>query len=114
MEPSVEKTGDWTIIPLPDQFNGGCLAAYIPILEKLVAQKVPPKILFDFSAVRYLDSTGIGALIHLYGDEKKKGGVLVCSGCSPNVIQIFKLVNLQRFIRKFPTREEAMKRAEEN
>jgi anti-sigma B factor antagonist len=55
-------------------------------------------IILDMSAVNYLDSSGLGVLISVYGDMKVSGHRLVLSELRDNVAKLLKITNLDKVL----------------
>ena len=66
------------------------------------------KILVDCHDLEYIDSSGIGAIIAAAKVMRKKGGDLIISSVTSDIMSIFKIVNLHEFIKIFNTDGEAM------
>jgi anti-sigma B factor antagonist len=64
-------------------------------IEKLLARK-PPKVEVDLSALRMLDSSGVGALVSLYKRVRAQGGEVVMVGLRDQPLAIFRLLRLDR------------------
>jgi len=103
----VQEEQGWVILEMPERFNAAVIDGVGDQFSTLLTRTAPVKIMLDFAPVRYIDSTGIGSLIRLFGSCKERQGRLVMVGCRDNVLKIFKLVNLQRFIPAFPDRAAA-------
>ena len=52
------------------------------------------KFLFDFSAVEFIDSLGVGQIVSSYTSIKKKEGHLVLCGLQPRIALVLRMVNL--------------------
>lgn len=66
-------------------------------------------IIFDFSNVSFMDSSGIGLIISRYKILKEQGGkVAVCSATS-NAQKIFVLSGLHKIIETYESLDDAMK-----
>jgi len=66
------------------------------------------KILLDLDELRYVDSSGIGKIINITKHVRTIEGNVAAARCSPNVLEIFELVHLEKFIRIFNSNEEAI------
>jgi anti-sigma B factor antagonist len=55
-------------------------------------------IILDMSAVNYLDSSGLGVLISVYGDMKSSGHRLVLTELRDNVAKLLKITNLDKVL----------------
>lgn len=64
-------------------------------IDKLVA-KEPKRVEVDLSALRMLDSSGVGALVSLYKRVRAYGGEVVMVGLRDQPLAIFRLLRLDR------------------
>ena len=66
-------------------------------------------IIFDFTGVSFMDSSGIGMLIGRYKLIEQSGGsVSVCSA-SDNINRIFSMSGLPKIIKSYKTLDQALK-----
>jgi len=61
------------------------------------------KVIFDFSGVTSVDSTGIGILVMSAGHVKKAGGELRVAGATEHVEQVLKTTNVHQIIALHPS-----------
>jgi anti-sigma B factor antagonist len=61
------------------------------------------KVIFDFSGVTSVDSTGIGILVMSAGQVKKAGGELRVAGATEHVEQVLKTTNVHQIIALHPS-----------
>jgi anti-sigma B factor antagonist len=66
-------------------------------LDKLVATR-PKNVEVDLSALRMIDSSGVGALVSLYKRVRTQGGNVVIKGIRDQPLAIFQLLKLDRFM----------------
>ena len=66
------------------------------------------KVVIDLSSVRFVDSSGLGAMLSCLRQMTAKGGDLKLSGMSKQVRATFELVRMHRIFDIFDTSEEAM------
>lgn len=65
--------------------------------------KSPKEIVFDFSQLDYLDSTGLGALMAIFKVAKKEGYTLRIRNAKKNVRKLFTITELDKeFIMEDP------------
>lgn len=76
-------------------------------LEPLIAQKVQ-RILVDFSAVTYIDSSGLAAMIETLQRIQAYGGKFAMFGLRDNVLGIFKIARLDQIFSIFPDEAAAV------
>lgn len=65
-------------------------------------------ILFSFTNVAFMDSSGIGVLIGRYKLVQKLGGLIAVAGANQKVQQIFQLSALDKLFPNFTTEQEAI------
>jgi anti-sigma B factor antagonist len=64
-------------------------------IEKLLGRR-PQRLEVDLSALRMLDSSGVGALVSLYKRVRAQGGEVVMVGLRDQPLAIFRLLRLDR------------------
>lgn len=64
-----------------------------PALDELVSDGYP-RITVDLSALRLIDSSGVGALVSLYKRVRGRGGRLRIIGASQQPLAVFRLLRL--------------------
>jgi anti-sigma B factor antagonist len=74
-----------------------------PILESHA------KLVLDLSRLRFVDSSGLGAMLSCLRQLSAKGGDLKLSGMSRQVRALFELVRMHRIFDIYSTREEAVR-----
>jgi anti-sigma B factor antagonist len=65
------------------------------------------KVIFDLTAVTFLDSTGIGILVMCHAKLKKAGGALRIAGAQGMVEAMLDLTSVNKIVRFYPTAAEA-------
>src|ERR1700709_632934 len=76
-------------------------------LEPLIAQKVQ-RILVDFSAVTYIDSSGLATMIETLQRIQSYGGKLAMFGLRDSVRGIFEIARLDQIFSIFPNEAAAV------
>ena len=64
-------------------------------------------IVFDFSRVTFMDSSGIGMIIGRYKNAVERGGSVAIAGMSTQVERIFQISGLAKIIDSYASMEEA-------
>lgn len=108
MEFSVERVGDIAIVDLPgemlDASNSSELKQDVaPIIE------ANTKVVFDMTHLRFVDSSGCGALLSCLRKINAKGGDLKLCGVTKPVRVLFEAIRMHRIFEIFNTKEEAIK-----
>ncbi|MCP3178004.1 MAG: STAS domain-containing protein [Desulfuromonadales bacterium] len=65
-------------------------------------------IVVDLGEVRFVDSSGLGALVSGFKNASARNGNLKLSGLQPQVRSMFELTRLHRVFEIFPGTEEAL------
>ena len=107
MEITADKIGDVAVVLVPveelDASNAGELKRNIaPILE------ANPQLVIDLSRLRFIDSSGLGAMLSCLRQVSAKGGDLKLCGMTKQVRATFELVRMHRIFDIFSIREEAV------
>ncbi|HSI13519.1 MAG TPA: STAS domain-containing protein [Chthoniobacter sp.] len=76
-------------------------------LEPLIAQKMP-RILVDFSAVTYVDSSGLATMIETLQRIQSYGGKFAMFGLRASVKSIFEIARLDQIFKIFPDEAAAV------
>ena len=76
------------------------------VLQARVAQRVPVLVL-DFTAVKYIDSSGLATLIEYYQSSRAYSGKIGVAALSHRVRSIFELVRLNEVFPIYGTVSEA-------
>jgi anti-sigma B factor antagonist len=66
-------------------------------IDKLVAEK-RNHITVDLSALRLIDSSGVGALVSLYKRARAQGGKVAVTGLRDQPLAIFRLLRLDKVL----------------
>jgi len=108
MEIPVDKIGDVTVATVPvdelDASNSAELKRDIaPVLEGNT------RVVIDLVRLRFVDSSGLGAMLSCLRQLSAKGGDLKLCCMSKQVRAAFELVRMHRIFDVFNTREEAVR-----
>jgi anti-sigma B factor antagonist len=68
----------------------------------------PDAVLLDFSAVDYINSTGIALIVNLLSRSRRAQRKLMICGLSPHFQEIFRITRLSDFIELFASEAEAL------
>ncbi|MDX6296633.1 MAG: anti-sigma factor antagonist [Nocardioidaceae bacterium] len=103
-----EATGGATVIEATGRLD--MVAA--PQLKSLVASAVSDgltPVIVDLSAVEFLDSSGLGALISGLRATRQVGSDLRIAGAGGQVIAVLELTNIDRIIHPYGSVEDALR-----
>jgi anti-sigma B factor antagonist len=107
MEMTVDKVGDVAAVAVPvdelDASNASELKRDIaPVLQ------ANTKVVLDLTAVRFMDSSGLGAMLSCLRQLSARKGELKLCGMSKQVRGAFELVRLRRIFDIYPSQAEAV------
>lgn len=108
MEITVEKADDVAIAVLPlEELD----ASNVDELKREIAPLLQSsdKLVIDLARLRFVDSSGLGALLSCLRQLSAKGGDLKLCGMSKQVRAVFELVRLHRIFDIFATTEDAVR-----
>jgi len=108
MEIAVDKVDSIAVAAVPvdelDASNAGEFKRDIaPVLQ------ANTKLVLDLSRLRFVDSSGLGAMLSCLRQLTAKSGDLKLCGMSKQVRGLFELVRMHRIFDIFGTREEAVR-----
>lgn len=108
MEIPVENVNGVAIAAVPvdelDASNSGEFKRDItPLLEKNT------KLVLDLGQLRFVDSSGLGAMLSCLRQLSAKGGDLKLSGMSKQVRALFELVRMHRIFDIYGSKDEAVR-----
>lgn len=82
-------------------------ATFEPI-HNLVVEEGVQKLLLNFLNVEYLSSMALGRLVLLHKEIQASGGQLILCNLNPNLVEVFRLGNLDRTFNLKKDEEDAM------
>ncbi|MDR2649957.1 MAG: anti-sigma factor antagonist [Clostridiales bacterium] len=68
--------------------------------------------IFDFSGVAFMDSSGIGLLIGRYKNVRSRGGTVAIANMNHDLGRIYNISGLKKIIGSFDSLDQAEKQAE--
>ncbi|KAF2992814.1 Anti-sigma-B factor antagonist [Methylocystis sp. MJC1] len=66
------------------------------------------RLVVDLADVKFIDSSGLGALLSGYKNANQRSGTFVLSGLQPRVRSMFELTRLNRVFEIYPRLQEAI------
>jgi anti-anti-sigma factor len=110
LEAAVRKQGSVAVIDLRGEID----AFGEEVLNKTYAEaeaSQPSAILLNFSAVEYINSTGIALIVGLLARARKSGSRLLTTGLSSHYLEIFQITRLADFMHIYPDEASALAHA---
>jgi anti-sigma B factor antagonist len=108
MELTTEQVADITIVVLPgQQLDAGNAKEFkrdiAPVLEPC------SKVVFDLRELRFVDSSGLGAILSCLRQLNAKGGDLKLCEMTKPVRALFELVRMHKIFDIYVTKEQALR-----
>ncbi|MBQ8547894.1 MAG: anti-sigma factor antagonist [Lachnospiraceae bacterium] len=105
-----ELRGDILVIHLKADLDHHTAVAVRESADSLLARSHAKHILFDFTGVEFMDSSGIGVIMGRYRQVIFQGGRVGVMGVGSNVDRIFKVSGLYKIVEQYESAEEAFTR----
>lgn len=93
-----KRRQDALIVSLTGEIDDCCAQQLRKELEALLCDPGIRHLILDFSAVSFMDSSGIGMIIGRYKTMKARGGRVSAMGLHPPVDRLFHMAGLHRII----------------
>jgi anti-sigma B factor antagonist len=105
---SIRQAGPVSLLEVSGRLTSFEVGALRDSISRLL-QQGRKDIVLNLSGLQYLDSSGIGALAHLYVTVVKQGGQMKVIGLSSRVEEILKITKLYQVFPEFPNEEAALR-----
>jgi anti-sigma B factor antagonist len=108
VQATLEQPGNVTVVVLDEDYLD---ASNSKEFKQNMQRHLEPgsKLVLDLSAVRFVDSSGCGAILTCMRQLTTAGGDFKLCGISKQVRALFELVRMHRVMDIFNTREEAVR-----
>ncbi len=107
MKFKTESTDGITVIKVPvDALDGSNVMDFKSDIAPLL--QTADKVILDMTRVKFMDSSGVGAILSCLRTLHERGGRLKMFGLKPQLIQLFKLVRMDRIIDVHDTKKAAI------
>jgi anti-sigma B factor antagonist len=110
LQVNVREEPNATVLDLSGEINGFAHEILDAAYEK--AEATDPKVvLLNFSAVDYINSTGIALIVSLLARARASKRRLLACNLSDHYVEIFNITRLSDFMNVYPDEESAMSEA---
>jgi anti-sigma B factor antagonist len=107
MDLSLETIGDVALATVPvEELDAGNVGDFKQSIASVVDTQA--KLVIDLDRVRFLDSSGLGALLSCLKRLNARGGDLRLCGLSTQVRTVVELVRLHKVVGIYPNRADAV------
>lgn len=108
MDIAIERLQGVAVVELPyEEIDASNAADFKRELATVV--EAEPRLVFDLSRLRFVDSSGLGAFLSCLRKIAEHGGELKLCGLSAAVRGVFELVRMHRIFDIQPTRDAAIR-----
>lgn len=87
--------GEETVLRIEGSLDAMSTPELRPVIDALVTEK-RPRVTLNLSALRLIDSSGVGAIVSLYKRLRAQGGQVTVKGLKDQPLAIFRLLRLDR------------------
>ncbi|MEA4815947.1 MAG: anti-sigma factor antagonist [Lachnospiraceae bacterium] len=109
MDLNFEKKGQNLVIYMSGEMDHHSLVEIREGIDNEFLRSNSKNIIFDFSGVNFVDSSGVGMLIGRYKMVSGLGGKTALTGVLENVDRVFNISGVYKIIRKYASKEDAIK-----
>ena len=108
MEASLKIIGQALIISPIGDLDHHSVTALRERIDKEAAKESVRHIIFDFSKVEFMDSSGIGLIIGRYKLISADGGITAVCGMKDSLRRIFDISGLKKIMEAYDSLDEAL------
>ena len=101
------------VIHLPREVDHHNCSALKNETDLLLGENYVRKMIFDFSATEFMDSSGIGVLLSRYKQMRGSGGTVAYYGAGRQVKRILTIGGITRIVKGYDTKEAAVEERQE-
>lgn len=98
METEIFCNGSYLIIQLSGELDQHMADQIRGRIDYGLLREGMKHMIFDFTEVSFMDSSGIGMLLKRYKQVKQLGGTLYITGCNQSILRLVKLSGLERIV----------------
>lgn len=95
-----QQKGDTLTVFLSGELDHHCAAQIKDEIDALLAGGDVQRLVLDMSALRFMDSSGIGMILGRYNKMAKRGGTLALKRASPQVKRIINLAGIDQLVER--------------
>jgi anti-sigma B factor antagonist len=105
---AVDRIGDFVAVGVPvDEIDAGNASELKSDMAPMLEANA--RLVIDLTRVRFMDSSGLGAMLSCLRQLRAKNGDLKLCGMSEQVRGAFEIVRLDRIFDIYPNRAEALR-----
>lgn len=95
------RDGDRVMVRMAGELDHCCAQSVRRELDALIADPSIRLLVLDFTALQFMDSSGIGVILGRYRQMRERGGKIAVIHMNPHVARIFHMSGMGRVILNF-------------
>lgn len=103
------RDADRLIVRLTGELDHYCAQTVRRELDALISDRSIRTLILDFSALQFMDSSGIGVILGRYRQMRDRGGQVCVIHMNCHIARIFHMSGMDRVIRHLDLPQEAAK-----
>ena len=101
------REGSRLTVCLAGELDHFCAQSVRRELDRLIADPAVRTLILDFSALQFMDSSGIGVILGRYRQMRDRGGSVCIANMNRHIARIFHMSGMDRIIRQISIPQEA-------
>jgi anti-sigma B factor antagonist len=102
-----EKNGRVSVIDIPERLTLDSSGELKDLLKEMIEEK-KFRILINLKNTKYVDSSGLGAIVSKISATRANGGDVRIVHTAPNIKELFELTHLTQILKIYETMKEAV------
>ena len=103
-----EKNGRILVVNMVGELDHHCAENIRFKIDNKIDEMGSPNLVFDFSGVNFMDSSGIGAIIGRYRKVSEYGGRVGIINLKPEIKKVFELGGIFKIIKEYKNFNDAV------
>lgn len=104
----VRQLPEATVLELVGELNSSASGVLGPAYEKAVTEADPRTVVLDFTAVDYINSTGIALVVQVLARARAEARTLIAVGLTDHYREIFSITRLSDYMQMFADVDSAV------
>ena len=101
------RDGSQLTVRLAGELDHCCAQRVRRDLDRLIADPGVRTLILDFTALQFMDSSGIGVILGRYRQMRDRGGAVAVINMNRHIARIFHMSGMDRIIRQLDRPQEA-------
>lgn len=101
------RDGDRLIVRLVGELDHFCAQSVRRELDAMLSDMSIRTLILDFSALNFMDSSGIGVILGRYRLLRDRGGAVAVTHMNRHISRIFHMSGMDRIIKQLDNQQEA-------